>query len=74
MPLRHKTFLQEKLGGLADALGQIAEVVSSAGELLIDPDLRRWVCGCIWVRRWVGRCHARLSAPACVCCGICERP
>jgi hypothetical protein len=29
------------LSGFADALGQIAEVVSSAGELLVDADLRR---------------------------------
>lgn len=39
MAPRRKNFLS----GFADALGQIAEVVSSAGELLVDADLRRFV-------------------------------
>jgi hypothetical protein len=39
MAPRRKNFLS----GFADALGQIAEVVSSAGELLVDADLRRCV-------------------------------
>jgi hypothetical protein len=39
MAPRRKNFLS----GFADALGQIAEVVSSAGELLVDAELRRFV-------------------------------